>query len=397
MKKAIHSTNRTEPGSQKPVQLVELSQLDFDIDNPRFGAEVGARTSQRLVLNHLVQTFGVEDVISSIAVNGYFVAEPMICRRQGEQLVVVEGNRRLAACLILAGDPRAEDQGKLTAHAQALQTAAKKPKLTKVACIVFESDESQQELLAYLGVRHIASSQGWDSYAKAAWVARAVDEHRMPLEEIAAMTGDQNKTVEHLLEGYYFVKQLIESGYFDPKGSQRKGRGSNPQYPFSWVYTLLFSPAARQFVGLEGKPRPNPLPSEKLPQAGMLLERMFGTEKKSAAIDDSRDISRLARSLDNSEKVALIEAGRHIDQIEFEVQPIGAKLRQGLRECRDKLGQLTAAVAATPPDQSQAEQNRAAALALARAAQDLYKKLDEASRAVQLDLLPPDETEQRGV
>lgn len=373
------------------VQLIELDDLDFDVDNPRFGAEVGARQSQQQVLNHLVRTFGVDDVLSSIAVNGYFVAEPMICRRNGDRFVVIEGNRRLASCLILAGDERAHDQKKLTAQFQALQQSAKKNQFSKVACIVFEATESQHELLAYLGVRHIASSQGWDSYAKAAWIARAVEDNQISLADIAAMTGDQNKTVSHLLEGYYFVRQLIETSYFDPNSSQRKGRGSNPKFPFSWIYTLLFSPIARQYVGLEGDPRPNPIPIERLPRAGLLLESMFGAAGKPSVIDDSRDITRLARCLDDEKKIALLETGRHIDQIEFEVQPISDKLRKGIQECRDKIASLSASVSETPPDRTEAEQARGAALALAHLAAELYRKLDEVSRASQLDLLPPHE------
>jgi len=389
--KASASTKSVIILDKHQVQLIALDKLDFDVNNPRFGAEVGARQSQQLVLNHLVMTFGIDDVLSSIAVNGYFVAEPMICRRQGDRFVVIEGNRRLAACLILAGDARAVDQKKLIVQAQELQAVSKKNPFDKAACIVFEADESQHELLAYLGVRHIASSQGWDSYAKAAWIARAVEEHDITLVDIAAMTGDQNKTVSHLLEGLYVVRQLIESGYFDPNNSQRKGRGSNPKFPFSWVYTLLFSPAARQYVGLQGEPRPNPIPTNRLQPAGELLDRMFGTPKRPAAIDDSRDITRLARTLDDGDKIALLEAGRHIDQIEFEVQPLGDKLRQGLQECRDKLGVLMSAVGAAPPDRITAEQNRGASLGLAHLAAELYKKMDEASRSVQLDLLPPSE------
>lgn len=373
------------------VRLISLKDLDFDVDNPRFGAEVGARESQQQVLNHLVRTFGVDDVLSSIAVNGYFVAEPMICRKCGERFVVIEGNRRLASCLILAGDERAKDQEKLTIQFREQQQRAGKYPFDKVACIVFEETESQHELLAYLGVRHIASSQGWDSYAKAAWIARAVKHNNIPLADIAAMTGDQNKTVSHLLEGYYFVQQLVETGYFDPDTSQRKGRGSNPKFPFSWVYTLLFSPIARQYVGLEGEPRENPIPHDRLKRAGVLLERMFGTPGKPSSIDDSRDITRLARSLDDEKKIALLETGRHIDQIEFEVQPISDKLRKGIQECRDKLASLNASIAETPPDRGEAEQARGAALALAHLAAELFKKLDEASRATTLDFLPPTE------
>ena len=374
--------------SSRPVELVPLSALDFDVNNPRFGAEVGERQSPRDILNHLVKTFGIEDVLCSISVNGYFVAEPMIVRRSSGKMVVVEGNRRLASCLILSGDERAKDQNALTLKYQALARESHREIPDVVACIVFDEDESSKELLAYLGVRHIASSQGWDSYAKAAWIARAVKEHGITLEEIAAMTGDQNKTVNHLLEGYYFVEQLISSGYFDPQQSQRRGRGSNPDFPFSWIYTLLFTPAARAFVGLPDTPIENPISKERLPRAGMLLEKMFGTPRASAVIDDSRDITRLARSLDDPQKIALLETGRHIDQIEFEVQPIEDKLRKGLHECQQILGSLSAAIDGSLLERSQARSALSASLNVARLAANIYKTLDQASKDEFIDDLP---------
>ncbi len=91
----------------KQVTYVELAQLDFDAGNPRFGRTADAPRSQTEILDFIVNEFSVDDVLSSIAVNGFFVAEPLICREQdtGSRLTVVEGNRRLAACLILANDP----------------------------------------------------------------------------------------------------------------------------------------------------------------------------------------------------------------------------------------------------------------------------------------------------
>lgn len=95
---------------------VPLDRLLLDGDNPRFG-EGSGQSSQADILDYIVQKFGVTDVISSLAVNGYFEAEPMVCRDLGDgDFVVAEGNRRLAACLILAGDPRASRQRSLAAQ-----------------------------------------------------------------------------------------------------------------------------------------------------------------------------------------------------------------------------------------------------------------------------------------
>ncbi|PID95816.1 MAG: hypothetical protein CSA85_00445 [Alphaproteobacteria bacterium] len=88
-------------------------------------------------------------------------------------------------------------------------------------------------MLSYLGVRHIAAAQPWDSYAKASWVATITDETGMPVSKITEMIGDQHSTVVRLLEGYRFIRQLIENGEFRPEDSQRKGRGSVSEYPFS--------------------------------------------------------------------------------------------------------------------------------------------------------------------
>ena len=96
----------------KQVEKIDLERLQFDENNPRFGSEVGKITNQTEILDLIVNEYGIDDVLSSLAVNGYFTAEPIIAReiKGSDKLRVLEGNRRLAACLILADDPRATNQ-----------------------------------------------------------------------------------------------------------------------------------------------------------------------------------------------------------------------------------------------------------------------------------------------
>ncbi len=108
------------------------------------------------------------------------------------------------------------------------------PAIEPVPVLIFEEDgPAADTMLSYLGVRHIAAAQPWDSYAKASWVATITDETGMPVSKITEMIGDQHSTVVRLLEGYRFIRQLIENGEFRPEDSQRKGRGSVSEYPFS--------------------------------------------------------------------------------------------------------------------------------------------------------------------
>lgn len=108
--------------SDTGVVPVLLKDIDLDPNNPRFGKRQGKPKSQTEILDSIVLEYGIEDVISSLAVNGYFPAEPVIClKKKSGRYVVVEGNRRIAACLVLAGDARAKNHSKRTAEYQKLQ------------------------------------------------------------------------------------------------------------------------------------------------------------------------------------------------------------------------------------------------------------------------------------
>lgn len=388
------------PGKASPqvadraVRHIALDFLDFDVANPRFGAASGRTDDQREVLNHIVKTFGIDDVISSIAVNGYFEAEPLVCRMMPNgRFTVAEGNRRLAACLVLSGDVRAADQESLSAKGAALRLASNRDAPMSLPCIVFRPDEDPRGLLAYLGVRHISASVNWDSAAKAAWIYRAVGEYGFTLAAISAMTGDQNRTVAHLLEGHYFVQQMVESGKFIPAMSMRKGRGSNRDFPFSWVYTLLFSKTVRQHLELPEEPTPNPVPERNLDRASLLLDSMFGVQgRRRPTIEDSREIVRLSEVLKHPKHEALLESQRPIAQIEFAIKPLQSRLAQGLQLCRDMLSDLSAAVAAETPSREDATNALDASTQVTRLAQTLYIHLKDLAEPAQTLLdLPPDQ------
>ena len=336
----------------RPIRRLPLSNLFLDQGNPRFGTLHDA-TEQSQILDQIVGKFGVNDVLSSLAVNGYFDAEPLVCREvSASKNVVVEGNRRVAACLILVGDQRASHHAKRTADFSRLWKAHGAKPVDPVPAMVFEAAESHYEraLLSYLGVRHIASAQPWDSYAKAAWVARAVEADDLDIGDVSKMVGDQHRTVNRLLEGYYLVKQLTASGHFRPNDSIRRGRGSVTEFPFSWVYTVLGYTSVRKFLGLpDGDVKRDPLSAEHLASGGFLLHSMFGdlSKARNAAIDDSRDLGSFAGLFANLEQVQLLHQGKALAEIEKRTQPIDKRLSDGLATVlatlRDLIGGLSEA------------------------------------------------------
>ncbi len=327
----------------KAVQYINIEDLELDVENPRFGEDSSSSDTQVDVLNNIVKNYGVTDVISSISVNGYFSAEPMVVRKNNnKKFTVMEGNRRLAACLILKNDDRARDQVNL--HQQYIDKYNSHgcPKIDPVPAIVFEDDDGvdKKSLISYLGVRHIVSTKDWDSYAKAAWISRTIKEGDMSVSDISTMIGDRNSTIKRLLSGYNFIKQMESAGKYNKDDSVKKGRGSNTSYPFSWVYTLLSYKSIQDFVGLSDNPTdPNPIDEKKLDNAKLLMTAMFGNKNKgqNSQVKDSRNLGVLAEIVASPEKVILLKQGKDVEDINDLTQPIGDRLTSLMLEIRSKL------------------------------------------------------------
>lgn len=73
-----------------------VKSLHLDPKNPRLGREKFSR-APRDIIQYLFDHDKAGEVAESIAARGFFPNEPLLAIREGKQLVVVEGNRRLAA------------------------------------------------------------------------------------------------------------------------------------------------------------------------------------------------------------------------------------------------------------------------------------------------------------
>ena len=79
-----------------PTKRHSVASLHLDAKNPRLGRETSAR-APREVIQYLFEHDKALEVAQSIAARGYFPNEPLLAIKEIGQVVVVEGNRRLAA------------------------------------------------------------------------------------------------------------------------------------------------------------------------------------------------------------------------------------------------------------------------------------------------------------
>jgi hypothetical protein len=359
-----------------------LSDLHLDKTNPRLGGHATNLKTETEVLDLIVDVFGVDDVLSSIAVNGYFEAEPLIGVKDKNKpgIRIVEGNRRLAACLILSDDERAKNQAKRIQEYRSLQEKHHQPAITGIPVLVYDAKDFAKELLSYLGVRHIAASQPWDSFAKAAWVAMVLEHGDLTLADVSQMIGDQHRTVARLLEGYYFVKQLQETGRFNPRDSHRRGRGSNPDYPFSWVYTALGYKPVRNWLHLddlsEGQKK-HPLKSKDLDDARDLMVFLFGnrTQRRQPAIGDSRKIADLAIAVGDSERREMLKRGKTVEEVGDLSRPVGERVSSGLYDAQEALRTVLVPLSQGEIDHGQAAQLEKPSRKVRVLATDVHKRI----------------------
>lgn len=79
-----------------PTTRRSVASLHLDAKNPRLGRETSAR-APREIIQYLFEHDKALEVAQSIATRGYFPNEPLLAIKENDQLVIVEGNRRLAA------------------------------------------------------------------------------------------------------------------------------------------------------------------------------------------------------------------------------------------------------------------------------------------------------------
>lgn len=79
-----------------PTTPRPIAGLHLDPKNPRLGRETSNR-APREIIQYLFEHDKAVEVAQSIATRGYFANEPLLAIKENDQLIVVEGNRRLAA------------------------------------------------------------------------------------------------------------------------------------------------------------------------------------------------------------------------------------------------------------------------------------------------------------
>jgi len=154
------------------TQVHQVASLHLDPKNPRLGRETTAR-APREIIQWLFQHDKAMEVARSIATRSFFSNEPLLAIKENGRLVVVEGNRRLAALKALREPGLLE--GSMHRQVERLSRQIENPEdITRVPVVVAPSRRATDQLIAG---RHIGTPVlAWQAENRASFILEKLAE-----------------------------------------------------------------------------------------------------------------------------------------------------------------------------------------------------------------------------
>lgn len=253
-----------------PYEWVNVNDLFLDTKNPRLAEyALGSKPTQAELLKILWQRMAVDELAMSIALQGFFAHEPLFVTDESGKMVVIEGNRRLAAVKLLL-DPAERKRLKIT------NLPIVRPSILKSLQTLPIVRTSREGIWEYLGFKHVNGPAKWGSYAKAQYIAEVHTKFGVPLEVLAEKIGDRNRTVQRLFRAMMVIGQAEQSGVFR---RENRHKGS---FSFSHLYTALDYDGFKQFLNItdESIESETPVPKNRMKELGEVCVWLYGDRKQ---------------------------------------------------------------------------------------------------------------------
>ncbi|CUX50703.1 conserved hypothetical protein [Agrobacterium tumefaciens str. CFBP 5621] len=347
--------------TQPNLEYVQLRDLTFDPDNPRLPDRY-KHSEESDVLKYLLLECNLTELMMSIGEKGFFVGEPLMVTPVGDSgvLRVIEGNRRLGALKLLQPDVQPPVQA--STISQIRQSAKYKP--VEIPVLIFEKRE---DILSYLGYRHITGIKEWDALAKARYLKQLRDLHSDADDEtvhkaLAKEIGSKSNVVARLLTGLSLLEKAQDLGILE------KLRLEPDDIPFSLLTTGIGWENIQNFIGIDGTgdvEAKDIKPREFEEFFTWVFAKVPGS---STVLGESRNFQALARVVASPEALALLRRGEPLDRADLLTSgPLDA-IRQHLAMAEKSLQSaqetLSLADGLTAEDLAHAERVRRASISL---------------------------------
>lgn len=256
------------------LNFESVDNLYLDPLNPRVGRHnIGEDVSQDVILD-LVSDWSLDELARSYLGNGgFWTHEALLVVREhlyGElRLVVVEGNRRLAALKFLQNACNGTPYNRRWKEI-AEENTVPDELFSDVPYILVSSRDDVQ---AYLGFRHVTGIKPWDADEKAYFIAKLIDDQNMTYEEVMRQIGSTTPAVRRHYLAYRTLLQIEQ--FANSLDTDRI------EQSFTILYMSLDTVGARSFLQIDIMADPrvvkNPVPQTHLDNLAEFAKWLYGT------------------------------------------------------------------------------------------------------------------------
>jgi len=325
-------------------EKVEVEKLRLDCRNPRLVGE-GENASQEEMIARLYLSADLGELLQSISTNGYMDIEPLIVMPDPEssddRLIVLEGNRRLAALRLLREPDLVSKIKKSEGLSIPVPTIGEKQRNTLDSVSVCHVP-NREAARSFIGFKHINGPAKWDAYAKAQFAAewyKSGRDNGIDLESIANAIGDRHSTIKRMVFAIYILEQTRKEKLFDIEDRYSR------RFNFSHLYTALSRSQYMDYLGLEDgwarhDPHEDQIPKEKLGKLKNVLVWIYGSRKddRTPVIQSQNpDIRRLGEVLAHAEGRHVLETKHDLDAAYASTESVDTRFIEALIKARDNI------------------------------------------------------------
>lgn len=308
--------------NQSEIRPIKLDLLDLDTKNPRLPVSVG-RTPEEMI-NHIALTTSIEDLMSAIAENGFFPGEPLIAVEEHGRFVVVEGNRRLTAVKLL-NNPGLCERPSSRMLELAKSVAHKLDSLNELPVI---TRDTREEILPYLGFRHITGVKQWEPLAKARYIEQLFDTFDTTGSpdqryfNVARAIGSRKDHIKRSLDALAVYKLMESHDFYDIENLNEES------IKFSILSTALADDRIGKYVGISNADQyGDAVPCHPIlnhtalhaPEVEELTKWLFEKDESGRTkVGESRNIRELSAVVDNPKALQSFKNGASL-QIAYQL------------------------------------------------------------------------------
>ncbi|MCZ8383272.1 hypothetical protein ACFWXM_18755 [Achromobacter xylosoxidans] len=216
--------------AQWTTQSFSPKKLLLDPQNPRI--EVEENATQEQIRLKLLELEDVLDLARGIERNkGLFYGERIIVAEEGGKILVLEGNRRVAACQMLLSPSLIPDHFKTRFPKASAETRA------AIRTIPADVAPSRAAAEPILTKRHTEqSAKPWSPVAKMRRAVRLLDTHSV--EEVAQLLGTSVGQVRKLVRPYRLLKLALSLSVWTPDERRVLEDEKLKTNPYTRLFTL---------------------------------------------------------------------------------------------------------------------------------------------------------------